>query len=1314
MSELTNPANSFMPPSKPSQKNSSRLKSLFDKQADGNQFIIEQLEQRLMFSADLAPVVFDVGLPDKNIMDESPVVETGLVPGAVESSDAVGTGQQRHEIIFIDAGVQDYEQLVDDLSAGTGDGVRVEVFILDNSRDGIEQISEVLANYNDIDAVHLVSHGADGLVQLGNARLNPETLDSYADDIEGWQDALTDKADILFYGCDLAAGEDGRALIESLTFLTGADVAASVDLTGNTSKGGDWDMEYTTGTIEAGVAFSIDVQQNWSNVLATETVEDRFSGATAADAENTTGNDGTQNWSNAWQKHSGGVAQLMVDTAATDEETNSMRFSRNDDGNSSYWRQADLTGATSATLSFNYRREGLEAGDDFVIYALNTEGSIWVQIGTILGGTNESSYLSWSTDISAYIDNDTAIRFDSADFASNSIDRIFIDNVKIEYNTNTPPTAANNTVTTNEDTTYVFTAADFNFLDDDGDSLTQIQITSLESAGSLQLSGVDVDLNDVITVANITDGNLTFAPAADANGAAYANFDFKVYDGTEYSASSYIMTIDVTPVGDTPQVVNITTFEDTQSGLIYIDRNADDGTEVTHFRISGITNGTLYQNDGATQINDGEYITVAQGQAGLKFTPSADTNANGSFNVQSSEDGTSVAAQSGTATSTITVTPVGDTPQVANITTFEDTQSGGIAVTRNSNDGTEVTYFRISGITNGTLYQNDGATQINDGDYITVAQGQAGLKFTPSANSNANGSFGVESSENGTSVAAQSGTATSTITVTPVNDAPTGTVTIIGTPTEGQTLTADNTLADADGLGAFNYQWKRDGTDISGATGSTYTLVNADAGATITVTISYTDGGGTVESITSTATAAVASVNDAPTATNLSTTESYTEDTALNLTDIVVSDVDSTNVTVTLTLSDVAAGSLSTGTSGSVISTFVSGVWTASGAIADVNTLLAGVVFTPASNYNSNFTIATSVSDGTASPITGTKNISGTPVGDTPQVENIITMVNTQSGLIVIDRNASDGAEVTHFRISNITNGTLYHADGTTQINNGDYITYAQARAGLKFTPPANSFATGSFDVESSEDGVSVAAQSNTSTSIITIALPIDEDTGRPLSEGNETSPDDSAKTADKEDIISEINNSDIKTNAQAYTITKVSGATRHSSGDAGRPESVINTTLRSLMEPFSMNRPVRENAALTLFKEEGVEDAANIEEDIYSSIEMALKSIESIGRQEKIITKAIVGGTLVLSVGLATWVLRGGSILASALTTMPLWKGFDPLPVLPLSRKERHKKIREVRTIEDEENMENKEVTELFDAGKAEQTKNDRKDDES
>ena len=100
--------------------------------------------------------------------------------------------------------------------------------------------------------------------------------------------------------------------------------------------------------------------------------------------------------------------------------------------------------------------------------------------------------------------------------------------------------------------------------------------------------------------------------------------------------------------------------------------------------------------------------------------------------------------------------------------------------------------------------------------------------------------------------------ATATISVAGANDAHTGAVTISGTAMQHQSLTAENTLADADGLGTFSYQWKRGGSDISGATSSSYTLVTADIGQTITVTISYTDGQGNAESSTSTATAAVA------------------------------------------------------------------------------------------------------------------------------------------------------------------------------------------------------------------------------------------------------------------------------------------------------------------------------------------------------------------------------------------------------------------------------------------------------------------------
>ncbi|WP_068259802.1 DUF5060 domain-containing protein [Rubripirellula obstinata] len=83
------------------------------------------------------------------------------------------------------------------------------------------------------------------------------------------------------------------------------------------------------------------------------------------------------------------------------------------------------------------------------------------------------------------------------------------------------------------------------------------------------------------------------------------------------------------------------------------------------------------------------------------------------------------------------------------------------------------------------------------------------------------------------------------------NSPPTGSVTIAGTLTENQTLTASNTLVDADGLGAISYQWQRDGVNISGATSSTYSLGAADVGSLISVVAGYTDGSGKLEQVSS-------------------------------------------------------------------------------------------------------------------------------------------------------------------------------------------------------------------------------------------------------------------------------------------------------------------------------------------------------------------------------------------------------------------------------------------------------------------------------
>ena len=75
--------------------------------------------------------------------------------------------------------------------------------------------------------------------------------------------------------------------------------------------------------------------------------------------------------------------------------------------------------------------------------------------------------------------------------------------------------------------------------------------------------------------------------------------------------------------------------------------------------------------------------------------------------------------------------------------------------------------------------------------------------------------------------------------------------TISGSATQGQTLTASNSLVDLDGLGALSYQWKANGANVG--SGPTLVLSEAEVGKTITVTASYTDGFGAAESVTSAA-----------------------------------------------------------------------------------------------------------------------------------------------------------------------------------------------------------------------------------------------------------------------------------------------------------------------------------------------------------------------------------------------------------------------------------------------------------------------------
>ncbi|MCP4289117.1 MAG: DUF4347 domain-containing protein, partial [Gammaproteobacteria bacterium] len=275
--------------------------------------IFEELEPRLLFSADIAEVIAAEPALHQDLEEEPParVEEVNVVqeendnsadsPVSIENdttetgsdteekntatttseTDKQDTAEQVGEIqdegaikelTFINSNVQDYQQLADDLLLANNPDKIMDVAIIDYESDGFDQVSQILNDRSDLSAIHFISHGSEGEVNLGSSWLNSTTLKENNDSISAWGDALIENGDILFYGCNLAETADGQSLVNNLSELTGADVAASDDPTGHASLGGDWDLEVSSGSIEAEVAVSDIAQADYEAVLATYTV----------------------------------------------------------------------------------------------------------------------------------------------------------------------------------------------------------------------------------------------------------------------------------------------------------------------------------------------------------------------------------------------------------------------------------------------------------------------------------------------------------------------------------------------------------------------------------------------------------------------------------------------------------------------------------------------------------------------------------------------------------------------------------------------------------------------------------------------------------------------------------------------------------------------------------------------------------------------------------------------------------------------------------------------------------------------------------
>lgn len=195
------------------------------------------LEQRFMFDAAVADAAH-AAAPDS----VPPPVPPAVTVRAAEPAKDDG----KKEVVLVDTSLANYKSL----EAGIRDGVGIVEF--DGSRDGLAQIAQWAATQSGLDAIHILSHGSEGTINLGSNALTEASLASATTQAELAElgRALTTDGDLLLYGCDIAAG-NGTALLAGLAQATGADVAASTDLTGAAHLGGNWTLETHQGVIEA-------------------------------------------------------------------------------------------------------------------------------------------------------------------------------------------------------------------------------------------------------------------------------------------------------------------------------------------------------------------------------------------------------------------------------------------------------------------------------------------------------------------------------------------------------------------------------------------------------------------------------------------------------------------------------------------------------------------------------------------------------------------------------------------------------------------------------------------------------------------------------------------------------------------------------------------------------------------------------------------------------------------------------------------------------------------------------------------------------
>ena len=382
-------------------------------------------------------------LRDANALNPSAQIEVAADPAGASAPT---------EMLFIDGGLSGLQQLLS--------GVRsdIQVVILDPARDGFSQITEALAGRSDIAAVHLVTHGDPGQIAIGSSFMSAASLYDNKADVAKWGASLSAGADFLIYGCDAGQGVLGQGLLTELSGLTGADSAASTNLTGGGPLGSDWNLEVSNGEVLARPFADAAALAAFNDLLGTPTVDLNGSALGAAsDNFSSNGYAGGTGWlGSTWTEFdasptrysnyggtnsnnspdSGNIVMASALTAIGDTSLGSAAevafIGHGTQYNDYIQRTIDLRDYTTATLSFTYRMSGVDASDVINVDISNTGGQVFTTFSTLTNVTgNTTKTITFNSTSGFAFTDDMVVRFTVAGGYSATTDRFFLDNVSI-------------------------------------------------------------------------------------------------------------------------------------------------------------------------------------------------------------------------------------------------------------------------------------------------------------------------------------------------------------------------------------------------------------------------------------------------------------------------------------------------------------------------------------------------------------------------------------------------------------------------------------------------------------------------------------------------------------------------------------------------------------------------------------------------------------------------------------------------------------------------------------------------------------------